>query len=101
MAVAALVSLRLARSIFGRWSACTPPCSASRRATSHARVASPTCRSVTRSAAGRHLDHLLDRIDDKTRALQRWGANSTPRWPSAPASWRSQRNPAAQRSSSW
>jgi two-component system NtrC family sensor kinase len=76
MAGAAVVSLRWARSIFRPIEQMTRTMHAVEAGDAQARVGRlghvPARDELAQLAA--HLDHLLDVVDDKTRALQRWNA---------------------------
>lgn len=76
MAGAAAVSLRWARSIFRPIEQMTRTMHAVEAGDAQARVGrlghAPARDELAQLAA--HLDHLLDVVDDKTRALQRWNA---------------------------
>jgi signal transduction histidine kinase len=72
MAVSAWFSLRWARSIFGPVEQMNHTMQQIEDGDAHARVGALPVQDELGALAG-HLDQLLDGIDDKTRALQRWG----------------------------
>lgn len=72
MAVSAWFSLRWARSIFGPVEQMNHTMQQIEDGDAHARVGALPVHDELGALAG-HLDQLLDGIDDKTRALQRWG----------------------------
>jgi signal transduction histidine kinase len=73
MAIAAVVSLRWARAIFGPLERMSRTMHAVEAGDAAARVGPlPVSDEIGQLAS--HLDHLLDVIDDKTRSLQRWNA---------------------------
>ncbi|MDN3545554.1 cache domain-containing protein [Kinneretia asaccharophila] len=72
MLLAAWVSLRWAGSIFRPVERMARTMARVESGESDARVGLLPARDELGSLAG-HLDHLLDTVDDKTRALQRWG----------------------------
>jgi signal transduction histidine kinase len=72
MILAAIVSLRWARSIFRPLEQMTQTMQRVEGGALDARVGTIVNVDEIGQLAG-HLDHLLDVIDDKTRALQRWG----------------------------
>ncbi|MCM5679488.1 cache domain-containing protein [Schlegelella sp. S2-27] len=72
MVGAAWVSLRLARGIFQPIEQMARTMSAVEAGHPRARVGPVASHDEIGRLAG-HLDHLLDVVDDKTRALQRWG----------------------------
>lgn len=73
MALAALFSLRWARSIFRPVEQMNQAMQRVEEGDSGARVGPVAARDEL-GALANHLDQLLDLIDDKTRALQRWGS---------------------------
>jgi two-component system, NtrC family, sensor kinase len=73
MVVAALVSLRGARGIFGPIEQMAQTMQRVEAGALEARVG-PVASSDEIGRLAGHLDHLLDTIDEKTRALQRWNA---------------------------
>jgi signal transduction histidine kinase len=72
MMLAAWVSLRWARSIFRPVERMARTMARVEAGEAAARVGALPARDELGALAG-HLDHLLDTVDDKTRALQRWG----------------------------
>jgi len=72
MALAALFSLRLARSIFQPVEQMNATMQRFEEGQSSARVGQVAARDEIGALAG-HLDHLLQVVDDKTQSLQRWG----------------------------
>lgn len=72
MLVAAWASLRWARSIFKPVERMARTMQKVEAGDSAARVGTLTSHDELGALAA-HLDHLLDTVDDKTRALQRWG----------------------------
>ncbi|MBK6294196.1 MAG: cache domain-containing protein [Rhodoferax sp.] len=72
MALSAWFSVRLARSIFQPVERMNATMQRFEDGHSSARVGSVTARDEIGALAG-HLDHLLQTVDDKTQALQRWG----------------------------
>ena len=72
MALSAWFSVRLARSIFRPVERMNATMQQFEDGQSSARVGSVTARDEIGALAG-HLDHLLQTVDDKTQALQRWG----------------------------
>lgn len=72
MLLAAWVSMRWAGSIFRPVERMARTMARVEAGESEARVGPLPARDELGSLAG-HLDHLLDTVDDKTRALQRWG----------------------------
>ncbi|HEX2010872.1 MAG TPA: cache domain-containing protein, partial [Roseateles sp.] len=72
MLLAAWVSLRWAGSIFRPVERMTRTMARVEAGEGTARVGPLPARDELGALAG-HLDHLLDTVDDKTRALQRWG----------------------------
>ncbi|CAM4098207.1 cache domain-containing protein [Roseateles saccharophilus] len=73
MALAAWVSLRWARTIFKPLERMTRTMGRVEAGEGAARVGPLAGRPDELTALAGHLDHLLDTVDDKTRALQRWG----------------------------
>jgi len=73
MVLAALFSLRWARSIFRPLEQMNQTMQRVEDGNTGARVGAVSARDEI-GALARHLDQLLDVIDDKTRALQRWAA---------------------------
>jgi C4-dicarboxylate-specific signal transduction histidine kinase len=73
MALAALASLRWARGIFHPLEKMTRTMQRVEQGASEARVGRVASGDEIGQLAG-HLDHLLDVVDDKTRALQRWNS---------------------------
>jgi two-component system, NtrC family, sensor kinase len=71
MTLSALFSLRWARSIFGPVEQINRTMQSVAEGRSDARVGAVEARDEI-GALARHLDRLLDVIDDKTRSLQRW-----------------------------
>ncbi|WP_240787029.1 sensor histidine kinase [Ramlibacter rhizophilus] len=71
MALAAIVSLRLARSIFRPVERMNRTIEQVEAGDARARVGALASRDEI-GALAQHLDHLLDVVDDKTRSLQRW-----------------------------
>ncbi|MDP2370585.1 cache domain-containing protein [Rhodoferax sp.] len=72
MALSALFSVRLARSIFQPVERMNATMRQFEEGQSSARVGSVSARDEIGALAA-HLDHLLGTVDDKTQALQRWG----------------------------
>lgn len=72
MALSAWFSVRLARSIFQPVERMNATMQQFEEGQSNARVGSVSARDEIGALAG-HLDHLLQTVDDKTQALQRWG----------------------------
>lgn len=73
MALAAWVSLRWARAIFKPLERMTRTMARVEAGDGAARVGAMAGPPDELTALAGHLDHLLDTVDDKTRALQRWG----------------------------
>ena len=72
MALSAWFSVRLARSIFQPVERMNATMQRFEEGQSNARVGGVSARDEIGALAG-HLDHLLQTVDDKTQALQRWG----------------------------